>query len=445
MCAVAFLGAAERAYAFCTPGEVDICFANGEQGWRTCGPNGQYGPCDVPPPPPPPPIPRIRARPQYKVLTVVYAPPGRQGGNSPSLVSYESGSSWGSSTSVTDAFREQYSVTATVSAGILGTNQGGVGFSFGRNFVDTSTTDIRKTASTTIQSPGPAVDGIDHDRDQIWLWLSPVLEVSLPSDSHIEWEVDDSVPMILQFVYVGWLKNPSSMPANVRQTLENHGITPAEYPAILQADPFASGPIPVDTNRYKPLNTTFPYEPPFAPGDPTPTLSFLSTYSSSDVSSSSVANEYSPSVFLEGEVSWIQIVKLKLKSELKWTWTDTKSMTSSTGTSETARVTVGGPSFAYSGPTNMAVYYDVLYKSFLFVPFEGALLSVDGILSSQSSKDVAGKEVVLVSDGVTHRTFTNARGEFRFFGAPGSRMQLKVDGASADVTPISDTVAIELP
>ena len=444
MCAVALLGAAQSAYAFCTPGEVDICFANGEQGWRTCQDNGQYGPCDVPPPPPPPPVPRIRAKPKYKVLTVVYAPPGRLGGST-SLVSYESGSSWGSSSSVTDAFKEQYSVTATVSAGLLATNQAGVGFSFARNFIDTSTTDVRKSSSTTIQSAGPPVDGIDHDRDQIWLWLNPVLEVSLPSDNHIEWEVDDSALMILQFVYVGWLKNPESMNPGVRQTLESYGITPADYPAILQADPFANGPIPVDTNRYKPLNTTFPYQPPFAPNDPTPTLSFLSTYSSSDLSTSSVSNEYSPSLFLEGEVSWIQLVKLKLKSELRWTWTDTRSLTNSAGTSETARVTIGGPSFAYSGPTIMAVYYDVLYKSFLFVPFQGAHVSVEGALSSRSNKDVAGKEVLLISDGVTYRTFTDGRGEFRFFGTPGSRMQLKVDGVREDVTPLSDAITIELP
>ena len=36
----------------------------------------------------------------------------------------------------------------------------------------------------------------------------------------------------------------------------------------------------------------------------------------------------------------------------------------SPGTSESASVAIGGPGCGYSGPTDIAVYYDVIYKTF---------------------------------------------------------------------------------
>jgi hypothetical protein len=110
------------------------------------------------------------------------------------------------------------------------------------------------------------------------------------------------------------------------------------------------------------------------------------------------------------------VLNLKLSSENKWTWTDTDTRSSSAGTSQSARVTVGGPSFGYAGPTSIAVHYDVLYKSFLFTPFVGALRTLQGTVTSDSAGPVAGREVVLTGgDGTAQRTFTDAKGEYRFF------------------------------
>lgn len=443
MIAMALLGLAERAaYALCVPGTVEVCFANGKQGTRTCRANGFFGPCEVPDDPPPP---SGYGRPKYKVLTVVYAPPGKQGGGSTSSVSYGNGSTWGSTTTCKNGFKQQYTTTVSATGGFLGESSGSLIFGYGRSSTDSTATEIKKSSSTTISLGGPSVDGIDHDRDLIWLWLNPKLRVSLPTATAIEWKLDNSEPMDIQYVYVGHLKDPSQMPPGVAQRLAYYGITTADYAEILEADPYAYGPVPV-SSRYVSLNTTFPYEPPYAPGDPVPTLNFTATYSSTNTSGSEVVNEYTAGVTWEGGLDFISLVQAKLKVESKWTWTDTKSLSTATGTMESASVTIGGPAFGYTGPTDMGVYYDLLYKSFLFVPIEGAPPTVTGWVYSRSNRPVAGKQVLLAANGVTYRTFANADGEFRFFGVPaGRRMELRVDAVRLLMADIGDPIDVELP
>src|SRR5262249_45925267 len=131
--------------------------------------------------------------------------------------------------------------------------------------------DIKKTTGSEITVIGPGVDGIDHDRDQIWPWLNPKLRVRMrPQDA--SWALEEDSTADIQFVFVGHLKNPSLMPPGLLQRLQQFGITPADYLEILKADPFANGAAAIDRARYKSLRTTFPYESPFAPGDPPSTL-----------------------------------------------------------------------------------------------------------------------------------------------------------------------------
>jgi hypothetical protein len=43
--AIACLGIAHQAYAFCMPGDTQACFINGQQGQRVCGDDARFGPC----------------------------------------------------------------------------------------------------------------------------------------------------------------------------------------------------------------------------------------------------------------------------------------------------------------------------------------------------------------------------------------------------------------
>ena len=93
---VLVLGAlgAERAYAFCVPGEVQSCIVNGQPGTKTCGSNGMYGVCtpSVPPAPPVPATPTITGR-TANSLTVRWTDPTMWSSASYQL-QYQVGSTW---------------------------------------------------------------------------------------------------------------------------------------------------------------------------------------------------------------------------------------------------------------------------------------------------------------------------------------------------------------
>ena len=409
LCAIAMFAIAGAAAARCTSGNTGICYVDGVQGTRKCM-DGEWGECMLPPPPPPK-VYGIKAR--YKVLTVIYAPPGTTGGGSSSSVTYGSGSAFGSTTSSTNAFNQSYAVSASTT---FGTNTGTTAnFSYSRNTSNTRAIDLNKATGVTITAFGPAADGIDHNRDQIWLWLNPRLQLSL-SNAAGQWSVP-SQTMEVVYVYAGHLKDPLSMPRGVKDRLAAAGIYEPEYPEILKADPYAAATLTtVDAERYKTLNTTFPYEPPYSPGDPIPTYGYAASYSSTTSSSSSRTNTYSTGFTVETGVD-LAFLQAKLSNQNQWTWTDTDTRSTSSTTSESAQVTLGGPSYGYTGPTSIGVYYDTLYKSFLFLPVTGAV-QLKGSLRSSGNEPVAGREVVLTgADGVEHRTYTNARGEYRFIDA----------------------------
>src|SRR5690348_12910648 len=75
----------------CRPeGATRGCSANGKPGQQSCD-GAVWTVCRPSPPPPPPPV-TGTVQPKYLVLTVIYAPPGTNGGKSSSSVTYGSSS-----------------------------------------------------------------------------------------------------------------------------------------------------------------------------------------------------------------------------------------------------------------------------------------------------------------------------------------------------------------
>src|SRR5882672_3223877 len=128
--AVVLVGFVQEAHAFCTPGDERVCFLNGQQGTQTCGPDARFGPCEVPSPPPPP---SGWIQPKYKIVTVLYAPPGKTGGGSTSSVSYGSGSSTGTTTTSSHGFKQSYSISASADFNVFLNSSASLSFSYGRN------------------------------------------------------------------------------------------------------------------------------------------------------------------------------------------------------------------------------------------------------------------------------------------------------------------------
>jgi hypothetical protein len=347
--------------------------------------------------------------------------------------------------SSSSSFKIANSVSVSAEAGVVKKIGVGASYEYSRNKTTKESIDIKKTASTEINMPGPSVDGIDHDRDQIWLWLNPTLKLTLTPTS-ASWTLDDTREAVIQPVFAGHLKDPSKMPPGDAQTLQTHGITTQDFPEILKSDPFVrAGFILVNTKRFKRLPTTFPYEPPFAPGDKATTLTFTITNTTTESSTSSVETANTVGVTVSGEFQFTKLFKAKVKDELKWTWTNSTTNSTSAEATESAAVTVGGPAFGYTGPTNIRVYYDVLYKTFLFVPIESGLQpSLQGVVTSSSKRAVGGKEVVVVANGVKYRTFTNAKGEYRILDKISGPIQVQVGGVTKQLpllTPLQRTKA----
>jgi hypothetical protein len=157
-------------------------------------------------------------------------------------------------------------------------------------------------------------------------------------------------------------------------------------------------------------------------------------------------NEYSAGVTIEGDVNFFSLFKASLKTEDTWTWTDEVSQSDMAGSSQSVEVAVGGPSFGYTGPTNVGVYYDRLYKTFAFKFVQPSVRpTVRGVVVSRSNGSVAGQEVVVVANGVRYRTFTNAAGEFRAFGPGAEIVQVQVGATQFAAVSSGEPIVISVP
>jgi hypothetical protein len=375
------------------------------------------------------------------VLLVAYTPPGTNGGKSSSSVSYAAGSSAGTTTSVSDTFKQSYSIAADSGAGLIGNGGGaGLSFSYSRSVTNDQSIDVKKTTGTTITVPGPPVDGVDHNRDYIYVWLNPLMNLAVTSSSAV-WTFAGTDVATIQRLSAGWLVNPSCrqdndhpscMPDNVRDDLKQFNVTEADFPDILQRDVLANGGA-LDPTRFQSLNFTFPYDPPFSPTDPVPTITYTQTSSTTSTVGSKVTDDYKVELTIHGEGSFFDLVKASVKNTDSWEWTYTSSQSTSTGTSEAATVTVGGPAYGYTGPVDMAVYFDSVYKTFAFAPVVNQPIGLRGTLMQASGEPMVGAEVSVVANRVLHRTLTNARGEWRFLGVMNGPCEVRGGRASTMV------------
>ncbi|HLX44160.1 MAG TPA: hypothetical protein VKR43_12030 [Bryobacteraceae bacterium] len=255
--------------------------------------------------------------PNYLVLTIIYAPPGTNGGHSTSSVSYQAGSTAGTTTSSSQSFKTGVSISVEASGGILG-NGGGAGVSFGssQSNTDSQSVDIRKSTTSTLTQVGSAQDGINHDEDEIWLLLKPTVNLAL-SDAIAEWMLAGTQNPI-QYVHVGWLNGHQAMPAGVATALAGAGITPQIYPELLARDPLATGSSPAASARFVPINTTFPYEPPYAQSDSVPTYTYNISSSTISTQATETVDTVTVQAYVSGSADYLSLATIKLKDTLSW-------------------------------------------------------------------------------------------------------------------------------
>lgn len=315
--------------------------------------------------------------PKYMVLSVIYAPPGSR-----SSVDYGTSTTLGTSTSATNAFSSSIGVKADVGLSVGGS------FSFGTSSGWTLSTDtttslsINNTSSNNIIVPGPSApfEGIDHSLDVIVLWINPSILIKMTQDSAKTYtyvpdprDTGYTVPEILN-IPVKWLRDPSTMPSNVRARLERpwapgEGLSTADFQAILGADPFANSgtgmtTVPTDTGRFVQIGSISYLPTPFGGQPITQTGSFVHQRITS--SAASVSRSYTQSYTLSGGFAFGNVIRATLASTTSVTLSDkaTKMLTNSS--QESARYSVTQPSSGYTGPVTLKVYQDNIYGSFVF-------------------------------------------------------------------------------
>lgn len=308
--------------------------------------------------------------PDYVVTTVIYAPPGKS-----SSMQYQSTTTVGSSTSSTKSFQNSTDVTASAS-GTWGVGNASVSVTANHTFgdSDTSQVDLTTTWSKGYKKPGET-DGINHDWDEIWFVMKPILNISFtpsiangPATTNWEFGQGDGVTTdITFFAYAGELNGDLPMDDQLQNLFTANNITPDMYAGILDADPFFQGITPqpgMNSPRFDYIGE-FPYQPPATSGGQPSTQTY--SVAQSTTTSQTTASSYSNSVgFTVSGGANIGAFKASLSVSSKWTWSHSSSKKDSTGNGSTDTFTVAQPTYGYKGPGLLRVYEDRIFKTYAF-------------------------------------------------------------------------------
>lgn len=356
--------------------------------------------------------------PKYVILGVIYAPPGPQ-----SSVTYGASTYVGNKTSLSSSFSNESSVTVSIGAPISGWGPGKI--------LGTSTTAYTQTSgssssaeidqSTSQQNKytgtGNAFSPVDHDYDQIVLWLNPVLPMTVTPGSQvkIQWngygyDSADQPGMDIYPVFVGYLNGDFGPNASVAAVLarswaknqtwpsgEGPGLTAADLANVMAADPFSnpnytftleSGVSPATsadgrftiatTNPTYNQTSDFPYTQCGPGGGGCNSEAYSNGYTYTSTQGQSAMYQLKQAFGMEqqfsGTVFGIDITGSVSESQtLTWQaqWQNVITNTQA----ETDQLTIQGPSCtgdpcnpSYSGPPEFDVYEDNVYGTFVFIP-----------------------------------------------------------------------------
>lgn len=336
--------------------------------------------------------------PKYMVLAVAYAPPGAR-----SSVDYGTSTLLGTSTSLMNSFSSGTSVSISVGVGVSipGFSEGvttTTTSAFTEEADTTSTVSVNKTTSTDISVPGPASSaaGLDHDFDVVFIWLNPVVNITLtaPASTSVQWTGyssdarDPAIGMDIVPLQLAQLKNPALITnPNTLQSLARawagtgQGLTNADLLNIAARDPFSNpaytvtipaGSTCTADNRF--CSTTLQdlaYANP-APGGQPLTEKFSAGYQTTAIAGQSAMDTFQVSFTTDLNVKsgFVTQFSLDLKTTDMFTWSNKWSSTRTNTIGQTASFSVTGPATSdnYAGPTEFNIFQDNVYGTFMFSP-----------------------------------------------------------------------------
>jgi hypothetical protein len=423
--------------------------------------------------------------PKYYVIGLVYSPPGCSSSSAlkcsaVSAVDYQAGSSQGTKTSVEESFSNtetssddasfSYKIGGIFSLDASDSNQ--FGLAIGSS--DSHSQTLTKGSSLTIHVNGNE-DGVDHNQDQFILWVNPAVVVQAtpaivnnntcnPASNVVKWTVALTGQQTEQLltVSVSWLKNPkpdpsnpSAMPASVAAQLQALGFTDDDYTQILQLDPFANGGTTIDQKRFAPTTWSFPYEPPSQASDCNngvcSCLSFSGTIKNEFQTQDQTQSDFSVPETTDFKFGGgILGIKIGGGDKNQLTWKVSASAADTKDSTQSATATIQCPAVGYNGPLNMAIWWDTLFGSFLFVPTTPGGQSTiihQGELTNASGAPVRGEPVTLSIGPTTFHTVTNKAGMYVFrasasYPGAGQAAHLAVRGVVKEVTVGASTTSV---
>ena len=400
----------ECSSGFCIPG--DFTPGGLQQCFRECHNN-----CEA----------RIRrqvVRPKYFILELIYAPPGCTSSTvfrcpGQSSLTYANGSSTGSTTSVTSSFQSGTSLTIDHSFSIFGINlfetSATSGFSSTAETTNSLTVSKSESEQETLSSGS---DDVDHNQDVFVLLINPAVVIESLEHRAI-WNMGfDGPSPVTAHVTVGELRDPRKMRRSVFDTLVNgHGLTTTDFNTMLAQDPFSNGSTAIDPARFARTRWTVPYEPPVttptcAANGNCPCLSFTKQVTNDLLREQTTTSQSQYTTSLSTHVDF-----LDLTSGDNFTFTTTSSASSRQGSTSSAETTITCPSPTYTGSIDIDIYWDTLYRSFMYAQNHDGIAH-RGRALDENGEPLRQEEIALTFDGATHYTITDNEGRYRFTGAP---------------------------
>ncbi len=232
--------------------------------------------------------------------------------------------------------------------------------------------DVAVTHTSGYRKAGE-VDGIDHDRDEVWFLVNPTMAMTATAESYygpasVTWTLDGSEELRPYYLYVGELRGTIPLPDAVRADLERWGLTQADLSQLLKAHPFPDGiepNAPLDPARFEYVNT-FAYRPPFSGTSPSNSQPFALGRKVTNTSGLSADISFSTDAEFSASATFFLIASASIKLSSSYVVTTSTSAKSALANESTSTLSVGQPSFGYGGPSVLRVYEDKVFKTFFF-------------------------------------------------------------------------------
>jgi hypothetical protein len=330
--------------------------------------------------------------PKFLVLAVTYAPPGAK-----SNVTYQNSTAQGTSTALSNSFSNQNSVSVTlgVSTGVKDIFSAGVSGTESHSYTQEqdSSSSIALNTTTTygrqILGPASSTVGVDHQADVVWVWLNPIVNMSSNLNGTFNWtgySFDPRDPvneMDIVPLYVSWLENPQSIPADVASVLARPwdtsgtgGLNATDYATILARDPLVNTAYNPNTDANHRFDLSgssdITYEPPPS-GDQPVVQTYSLVYQNTTQQGEGASDTYQTGTSIDvsaSEGDLLVSVKEDLKTSNTLTWVNKWSSTFTNTAGQTASASITGPTTAdsYTGPVRFQVWKDNVYGTFMFYP-----------------------------------------------------------------------------